>query len=197
METGERVEEVDASGNRVIRKGHNFAHRSTAKSDAVASGIARLAPFINDVTYNEILKGNFNGRDSMNMHGMRQIFEGRIKADNLAGANNEALDILTRLGELRSSSDPANQAEFTRYKDQMFDLFADMYGRGSHKYNDLLANFDTQFDANYDETITTYQQILNNSNLSRETSLNSRKSMEGALSRNGYRLNPRTGKWER
>ncbi len=197
METGERVEDVDASGNRVIRKGHNFAHRSTAKSDAVASGIARLAPFINDVTYNEILKGNFNGRDSINMHGMRQIFEGRIKADNLAGANNEALDILTRLGELRSSSDPANQAEFTRYKDQMFDLFADMYGRGSHKYNDLLANFDTQFDTNYNETITTYQQILNNSNLSRETSLNSRKSMEGALSRNGYRLNPRTGKWER
>ncbi|MBP6037994.1 MAG: hypothetical protein KA604_01495 [Candidatus Saccharimonas sp.] len=197
METGEKVHDVDASGNPIVRKGHNFAHRSTAKSDAVASGIARLAPFINDVTYNEILKGNFNGMDSMNMHAMRQIFEGRIKADNLAGASNEALDIITRIGQLKNSADLGDQAEFTRYRDQMFNLFGDMYGVGSTKYTDLVSSFDAKFDANYAETIDTYQQILNNSNLSRETTLSSRQSMESALSTAGYSFNPKNKKWER
>ncbi len=198
METGDSVEEVDpATGATIIRKGHNYAHRATAKSDAVASGIARLAPFINDVTYNEVLLGHINGPDDLKMHAMRQIFEGRIKADNLAGANNEALDIITSIGALKNSTDPADQAQFDRYKDKMFDLYARMYGQGSPKYNELAASFDTTFDENYDVTLETYRDILNNTNLSRETSSNSRASMSKALRANGYTYDSTLKEWSK
>lgn len=186
-ETGEFVQDVDEHGNVFTRRGHNYAHRATVKNEAVGSGIAGLAPFINDVTYNEILKGNFNGDDSLNMHALRQIFEGRIKVDNLSGANNEALDILGNIGRLYKSSDPAEKAEFDNYKGMLFNLLGDTYGVGSQKYTDLVNGFDAQFDKNFGETLISFKQIMENSNLSRGTSVAASESIAHILDDNGIR----------
>lgn len=186
-ETGDQVDDVDAAGNPITRKGHNYAHRATVKNEAVASRIAQLAPFINDVTYNEILKGHFRGDDSLKMHALRQIFEGRIKVDNLSDANNAALDILGDMGRLYGSANPADQAEFTRYKDLMLDLFADMYGAGSPAYADIVANFDTRFTQNFAATLESFKQIMENSTLSRGTSVAARQSIDRILTDNGVR----------
>ena len=183
-ETGREVKDVDAAGNTITRKGYNYSHRATVKNEAVASGIAKLAPFINDITYNELLKGNFNGDDSLNMHALRQIFEGRIKVDNLSDANNEAIDVMGKVGSLYKSSDPADQAQFARYKDQMFDLFGGMYGTDSDRYRDLVAGFDAQFNENFDSTLNSLKQIMENTNLSRGTSVTSRKSIAKMLDDN-------------
>ena len=184
-ETGKRVTETKPDGTVIVREGHNFGHRATAKNDAVSSGIAGLAPFVNDITYNEILKGNFNGDDSLNMHALRQIFEGRIKVDNLSGANNAALDVLGKIGKLYKSEDPGDKAEFENYKTLMFDLFADMYGKDSDNYKNLETNFDTQFSENFDATLESLKQIMENTNISRNTAVAAKKSITSILDDNG------------
>lgn len=176
-ETGEKVIDRDADGNiryddkgRIVyRKGHNYHHRATAQSDAISSGIAGLAPFINDVTYNEILKGNFS-KESVNMHALRQIFEGRLKANNLTGANQDALKILFKMGRLQKSSNPADQAEFNSYKQQMIQLFADVYGTSSQAYKDATTNFDDKFEKTWQGLLQTTKGIMENSTLNSNTS---------------------------
>ncbi len=181
-ETGAEVPVYDDDGNQIgTRQGHNFHHRASVKSEAVSSGIAGLAPFINDVTYNEIIKGNFNGNDSVKMHALRQIFEGRIKASNLTGANNEALGILYGMGRLSKSANPADQAEFDRYKTQLFDLFADMYGTGSQRYQDIVDNFDDKFRDKWDGLLKTTKGIMENSTLNSNTSDESKGVMRSVL----------------
>lgn len=173
---------LDSSGNVVYRKGVNYAHRLSVKSEAIGSGIQRLAPFINDVTFNEIVKGNFNGIDSTNMHAMRQIFEGRIKTDNLAGANFEALDILYKLGSLKRSADPADQAEFARHRSAMFELFEGMYGGTSDpRYQKVISTFDDKFDKNFAGMLNGTRDILTSPTVGRDTPESSREVMAKAL----------------
>ena len=191
-ETGENIAIKDASGNIVgHRTGYNYHHRATAQSDAIASGIAGLAPFINDVTYNEILKGNFNGDDSMRMHALRQVFEGRIKASNLTGANQDALSILYDLGRLKESADPSKRAEYDRYKTMLTEFFGDSYGTDSAMYKAATTNFDSVFDEKWRGLLSTTKGIMENSNLNSNTADEAKKVMRDILVEEGVTFRER------
>lgn len=197
-ETGEKVIDrdadgnirYDASGHILYRKGHNYHHRATAQSDAIASGIAGLAPFINDVTYNEILKGNFT-RESVDMHTLRQIFEGRLKASNLTSANQDALKGFFKMGRLHKSADPGDKAEFEAYKQQMIQLFADVYGTNSQIYKDATSHFDDRFEKTWEGLLVTTKGILENSTLNSNTSDEAKNVMRDILSDEGIKYRER------
>lgn len=181
-ETGKKIAIKDSDGNITgYRKGHNYYHRATAQSDAIASGIAGLAPFINDVTYNEILKGNFNGDESIDMHALRQIFEGRLKASNLTGANQDALGILYDMGRLRGSSDPADQALYESHKSNLTEFFKDAYGEDSAMYKEAISRFDERFDDGWNGLLKTTKGIMENSTLNSNASDESKRAMRDIL----------------
>jgi len=88
-ETGENI--LVPGGSRV---GVNYDHRSTVQDATIKSGFNAQAPFINDKTFDSILKGQFNGDKSVAEHAIRQVFEGRISSEILSRANDNALRIL-------------------------------------------------------------------------------------------------------
>ena len=94
-ETGQNV----TLPNGATRVGVNYDHRATIQSAAIASGVSGAAPFINDKTYDAILKGEYNGVESTAHHAIRQVFEGRLKAENLSKANAKALRIIYSIND--------------------------------------------------------------------------------------------------
>lgn len=74
--------------------GANYEYRRTIQQAAIKSGIGTIAPAINDKTLDDIINGRFLGEDSWRYHSFRQILEGRIKANTLANANADSLDLL-------------------------------------------------------------------------------------------------------
>ena len=165
----------DDAGN-IIEKGINFDHRATIQDEAVKSGIAKLAPFINDLTYDDILKGNFYGEDSLKMHAMRQVFEGRIKVDTISGANDGALKVLYGLGD-RDPNSPNDKkmdtAEFDRIKQMYLSTIEDPQKRAQ-----TAARFDADFNTNYQALRNNAKTILDNTNIARDASENSKKVFE-------------------
>jgi hypothetical protein len=96
---GQKLEIIKETGENVLvpggsRVGVNYDHRSTVQEAAIKSGFNAQAPFINDKTFDSILKGQFNGDKSVAEHAIRQVFEGRISSEILSRANDNALRIL-------------------------------------------------------------------------------------------------------
>jgi len=99
-ETGREIEYVADDGTVQVRQGYNYDARATVSAEAVASGVAGAVPFVNDVTYDAILRGEYNGAAAEKMHSLRQVFEGRLKAENFAGANDGALELIYSIPDL-------------------------------------------------------------------------------------------------
>ncbi|MFZ1257935.1 MAG: hypothetical protein WAQ25_00510 [Candidatus Saccharimonas sp.] len=176
-ETGRQVKEVDSNGNVTYRQGYNFEHRASAKSAAVAANIQQLAPFVGDVAYDEIVQGHFSGIDSMYAHAIRQVAEGRVKADNFAGANNAALAIMYSLGKMRTD----NPTQFNEYRNELFSIWDRMYADNPAVAQDKKNSFDADFESNYRYMLSETDTILTNSNLGRATTAAARKEMEAAM----------------
>ncbi len=93
-ETGRAIQYMAEDGTIKTRQGYNYEARSTVSQAAIASGVGNVVPFVNDVTFDAILRGDFNGVEAEKMHALRQVFEGRLKAENFAGANDGALELI-------------------------------------------------------------------------------------------------------
>jgi hypothetical protein len=85
-----------------------YEFRRTAQQAAIKSGISSIAPAIADITLDEIIKGNFNGKDSWQYHSLREILEGRIKTGALSTANAASLKMLFA----DVNTDPGAAAQF-------------------------------------------------------------------------------------
>ncbi len=194
-ETGKEVTIYDADGNAIgTRQGHNYAHRITVKNEAIKSSIAGLLPFINDITYDEIGKGNYSGEQSKMMHSLRQIFDGRIKSNNLVGASDAALKSLVRAGELVDSQSAADRAEYQQYKSMVLDLYQKIYTENNippERYQELVDSFDNQVRDNFASTMGNFKQILENTTLGASTSLVSKAVMKKTLSDHGIQWKDR------
>ncbi len=86
----------------------NYDYRRTIQQAAIKSGISSIAPAIADVTLDEIIKGNFNGKESWQYHSLREIMEGRVKTGALSTANAASLKMLFA----DVNSDPEASSQF-------------------------------------------------------------------------------------
>jgi len=55
---------------------------------------------VNDATYDAILRGEYNGAAAEKMDSLRPGFEGRLTAENFAGANDGALELIYSIPDL-------------------------------------------------------------------------------------------------
>jgi hypothetical protein len=83
---------LDKDGNQVVRQGYTYNHRGTI--NAIMKDFGTAAPGLRDISINETIQGNFNGREDFHYHNIREIYEGRVKAGDLAAANPASLNIL-------------------------------------------------------------------------------------------------------
>lgn len=83
---------LDKDGNQVVRQGYTYNHRGTI--NAIMKDFGTAAPGLRDISINETVRGNFNGREDFHYHNIREIYEGRVKAGDLAAANPASLNIL-------------------------------------------------------------------------------------------------------
>ncbi len=102
----------DASGKDI--KGKTYDYRATIQQALIKSGFGGQSPAFNDKSLDAILKGDFQGEESLIYHSMREILEGRIKGDTIARANDTALRYLFNSAE---STDPKFEAIRNRLSD--------------------------------------------------------------------------------
>lgn len=169
----------DASGNITYRVGYNYEHRTTVADEAQKAAIQRLLPYVSDVSYDIIKQGKWDN-DSEYVHSIRQIAEGRIKVDNLSGAADTALKTLKGLKAMKAN-DPT---KFDYYKTQLFDLYQQMFADNPAEYQRRVNEFDSNFDNNFGGMLASFKRIIENTNLSRDTSLVSRDVIRDTLNEN-------------
>ncbi len=87
---GQKMEVLKSTG----QGGINYDSRRTIQQAAIKSGIGSIAPAINDKTLDDIINGKFKGDESWQYHSLRQVLEGRLKAQSLASANADSLKLL-------------------------------------------------------------------------------------------------------
>jgi hypothetical protein len=103
---GDKMDVLMSTGKGEI----NYDYRRTIQQAAIKSGIANIAPAIADITLDEIIKGNFNGKESWQYHSLREVLEGRIKTGSLSTANVASLKMLFA----DVNSDPLASTQFNQ-----------------------------------------------------------------------------------
>ncbi len=159
--------QIRQAGDNVVREGVNFNQRSTIQDAVIKSGFASIAPFVNDKSYDQILKGEWQGQLSMSGNAIRQIMEGRIKPEGIVKANAGALDVMFELGPLKNGT-PQQRAQFEEYKQLFVDLVP------PEKRASTLATFDTVFDKRYNGMLLAARGIMENPLLSKDATDESR-----------------------
>lgn len=182
MESGAQVTERDNNGNVIrVRRGHNFGHRVTVQEELLGAGFTKAAPFFADMAINETVKGTINGPEAVQMHALREIMEGRLKEDTLAGANKDAI---TYLSSLRNKG-PSYQAA----RNDLIAYRISMRPAGERdtpqKVASLSASIGQEIDANFETQYTALKEsvkkIFENPILSKETNDSSRQAFKKVL----------------
>jgi hypothetical protein len=110
----------DASGN-VVASGKTYDYRATIQQALIKSQFGSQSPAFNDKSLDAILKGEFKGEQSLIYNSVREVAEGRLKADSLSRANDMALRYLyqsavgtdAKFANARAALPPEQQAELS------------------------------------------------------------------------------------
>lgn len=126
--------------------GINYGNRRTIQQAAIKSGIGSIAPAINDKTLDDIINGKFKGDESWQYHSLRQVLEGRLKAQSLASANADSLKLL--FTDVDDPSTLAGQQFAQLINDGVVaKLAADPTANAAQVRSDLIATFTSKREA--------------------------------------------------
>ena len=170
---GQKMEIINESGEKVLdkdgtyRKGVNYNHRDTIQESVIKSNFSSLAPFVNDKSFDQILKGEWSGQPSMSANAIRQVIEGRIKPAGMLKANANALKVMFEMNDLRTGT-AVQQAEFNKYKQMFIDMLP------ADQRASKLANFDAEFESKYKRMVGVAKEILDNPMLAQDANDESR-----------------------
>lgn len=116
-EMGANVQIKDEAGNVIgYRKGINYEHRDTITQEFMKSGISKLIPYVSDITFDEMGKGNINGKEDLLFHAWREIYEDRLKPEVIAGANDGAMQDFFDIGKFKNSKKPEERDLYESFK---------------------------------------------------------------------------------
>ena len=169
-ESGYQVHVMNPDGTISAREGVNFDHRSTIQDAVIKAGVSGKIPYINDKSYDQIIKGEWKGPVSESVNALREITEGRLKIDSLVGANDGALEVMYQLGDLKSSTRPGDRGKYDYYKQQVVNMISDPAERSK-----FAANFDNTFDNNFNDIRKIATDILEDKQIAQRATLESRK----------------------
>lgn len=171
-ESGREVLVRNEDGSYTSRPGRNYEFRTTIQDAVIKNRVSSAVPYINDKSYNQIIKGEWKGEVSENANAIREILEGRLKAENLASANDKALEVLYELDGLRSSSNPSDVERFEFYKSHALDIIRDT--SSPDDYRRISDNFDRIFSENFHDMRVEAHKILSDADLSSRSPKSSR-----------------------
>lgn len=169
-ESGREVHVMRPDGTVDVRAGVNFDHRSTIQDAVIKAGVAGKVPYINDKSYDQIIKGEWKGPISESTNALREIVEGRLKIDNLVGANDGALEVIYQIGELKRGVRPGDRGKYDYYKQQVLNMIGDPAERSR-----AAATFDATFDSNFTDIRKIATDILSDNQIAQRASLASRE----------------------
>lgn len=147
-----------------------------------ANKFGTAVPWFNDISIDESGQGLIKDQSDIWFHGFREIHEGRLKAENLAGSSDVGLKDLYRV-----FSDHQNKtAEWQKYIDKQADLIRrQMDGQPQAVIDAKIASFkagiDQKFDSYYYDLIAETDRLLNDPLLRKSTNKASRSVMEDAI----------------
>ena len=128
----------------------------------VAGGFNKMAPWANDISIDMIGQGRIESRDDMLFHTFREIIEGRIKSEGLAGSNDRAISYIHEVFQDRVAGGDNWDKFVDTYKDFM---------RETGKTDAEIAQFESHalemFDARYGDLIESHDEIETSENLSK------------------------------
>lgn len=155
------VDVVESTGE----GGVNYNYRSTVQDSLIKNGKSKIAPFLNDKAFDEILNGLYGGKKSTRKHVVRRIAEGRLTADDLTSANANALRLMFE------SIDQTNPDWSTALSDMLADI-----STPSER-----AKAELDFHSNYADMVRTARTVVSDQELVRGTSRESIKTMKEFL----------------
>lgn len=164
--------------------GENYNFRRTIQQAIISTGFASQAPSLADKSLDLILRGEFSGDESMQYHSLREILEGRIKANTLSTSNADSLKVLFA----DVDTNPLAQSQFNA-------LINDEVARQEKAARDSGTPFDaaaaragviTKFNTERDKVQQMAVQVLKNSTISQNaasTTIDELKKFAGSLYR--------------
>lgn len=130
--------------------------------ELMANGFGALEPWANDVTIDLMSRGLVT-KDSVDFHSFREIMEGRLKSEKLAGSSDGGIAHLHKVFQDYSQ----NGSDWQNLVNSYLDYLRDTKGYDNARLMDVEQNIRDMFRVRYSDLIEAHDEIEANENLSK------------------------------